>query len=76
MFTLEMTQVKFRLPRKMIEVIDIWVEEGCYKSRSDAIKTILSIHIEREKTSDFLGMLNERRKESEENPDILIPLEE
>jgi len=76
MFTLEMTQVQLRLPQKMIEEIDKWVEEGRYKSRSDAIKTILSIHEEREKTRDFLTMLNERRKESEKTPEILIPLEE
>jgi len=76
MFTLEMTQVQLRLPPKMIEEIDKWVEEGRYKSRSDAIKTILSIHEEREKTREFLAMLNERRKEAEKNPEILIPLEE
>jgi Arc/MetJ-type ribon-helix-helix transcriptional regulator len=76
MFTLEMTQVQLRLPQKMIDEIDKWVEEGRYKNRSDAIKTILSIHEEREKTREFLNMLNMRRKEAEENPDILVPLEE
>ena len=76
MFTLEMTQVQLRLPKKMIEEIDKWVEEGRYKSRSDAIKTILSIHEERERTREFLAMLNERRIEAEKKPEILIPLEE
>jgi Arc/MetJ-type ribon-helix-helix transcriptional regulator len=60
----------------MIEEIDKWVEEGRYKSRSDAIKTILSIHMEREKTRGFFGLLNERRKKAEKDPEILIPLEE
>ncbi len=76
MFMLEMTQVQLKLPRKMIEEIDKWVEEGRYESRSDAIKTILSIHAEREKTKKFRAMLNERRAEAEKNQEILIPLNE
>ena len=60
----------------MIEEIDKWVEEGRYESRSDAIKTILSIHAEREKTKEFRAMLNERRAEAEKNQEILIPLNE
>ncbi len=70
-----MIQVLLKLPKKMIEEIDRWVEEGRYKNRSDAIKTILSIHMEREKTREFLDMLNKHRKESEKNPHILISLE-
>jgi len=33
----------------MIEDIDKWIEEGRFKSRSDAIKTIISLFEEREK---------------------------
>jgi len=65
-----------RLPRKMIEEIDRWVEEGRFKSRSDAIKTIISLFEEREKTREFLAMLNARSEEAEEHPETLIPLEE
>lgn len=65
-----------RLPQKMIENIDKWIEEGRFKSRSDAIKTIISLFEEREKTREFLTMLNARSEEAEEHPETLIPLEE
>jgi len=65
-----------RLPQKMIEDIDKWIEEGRFKSRSDAIKTIISLFEEREKTREFLAMLNARSEEAEEHPETLIPLEE
>ena len=71
-----MTQVQLRLPQKMIEDIDKWIEEGRFKSRSDAIKTIISLFEEREKTREFLAMLNARSGEAEERPETLIPLEE
>jgi len=60
----------------MIEEIDKWIEEGRFKSRSDAIKTIISLFEEREKTREFLAMLNARSEEAEEHPETLIPLEE
>jgi Arc/MetJ-type ribon-helix-helix transcriptional regulator len=60
----------------MIENIDKWIEEGRFKSRSDAIKTIISLFEEREKTREFLAMLNARSEEAEERPETLIPLEE
>lgn len=60
----------------MIEDIDKWIEEGRFKSRSDAIKTIISLFEEREKTREFLAMLNARSEEAEERPETLIPLEE
>jgi len=71
-----LTQVQLRLPQKMIEDIDKWIEEGRFKSRSDAIKTIISLFEEREKTREFLAMLNARSEEAEEHPETLIPLEE
>ena len=71
-----MTQVQLRLPQKMIEEIDKWIEEGRFKSRSDAIKTIISLFEEREKTREFLAMLNARSEKAEEHPETLIPLEE
>ena len=71
-----LTQVQLRLPKKMIEEIDRWVKEGQFKSRSDAIKTIISLYEERVRTRKFLAMLNSRSEETEERPETLIPLEE
>lgn len=73
---LTLTQVQLRLPKKTIEEIDQWVKEGRFKSRSDAIKTIISLYEEREKTREFLTMLNSRSEEAEARPEALIPLEE
>ncbi len=64
------------MPQKTIEEIDQWVKEGRFKSRSDAIKTIISLYEEREKTRSFLAMLKIRSEEAEKHPEILIPLEE
>ena len=71
-----LTQVQLRLPKKTIEEIDQWVKEGRFKSRSDAIRTIISLYEERERTRDFLAMLNTRSEEAEERPETLVPLEE
>ncbi|MGB9684329.1 MAG: ribbon-helix-helix domain-containing protein [Candidatus Bathyarchaeales archaeon] len=71
-----MTQVQLRLPEKMLEEIDKWVAEGRFKSRSDAIKTILAFYEEREKTREFFKMLVKRSEEAKKHPESLIPLEE
>lgn len=71
-----MTQVQLRLPEKMLEEIDKWVAEGRFKSRSDAIKTILAFYEEREKTREFFKMLTKRSEEAKKRPKSLIPLEE
>jgi len=71
-----MTQVQVRMPEKLLEEIDRWVAEGRFKSRSDAIKTIVSLYEEREKTRAFYKMLMERSREAEEKPETLIPLKE
>jgi len=60
----------------MVKEIDRWVAEGRFKSRSDAIKTILSIYQEREKTREFYRMLLKRSEEAKKHPETLIPLEE
>lgn len=71
-----MTQVQLRLPQKLVDEIDRWVASGEFKSRSDAIKVILSLYEEREKTREFLKMLKVRSEEAEKAPETLIPLEE
>jgi len=60
----------------MVQEIDKWVAEGHFKSRSDAIKTIISIYQEREKTREFYKMLVKRSEEAKKHPETLIPLEE
>ncbi len=71
-----MVQVQLRLAEETVDEIDDWVQEGRFKSRSDAIKTILALYEEREKTREFYQMLVERSQEAKEKPEILIPLEE
>ena len=68
-----MVQVQLRLPDKIVHDIDQWISKGRFKSRSDAIKTMISIYEEREKTRKFYTMLNKRSKEAKENPEMLIP---
>jgi len=64
------------MPEKLVKEIDKWVAEGRFKSRSDAIKTIVALYEERERTREFYKMLVERSKEAKEKPEILVPLEE
>jgi Arc/MetJ-type ribon-helix-helix transcriptional regulator len=71
-----MTQVQLRLPEKTLEEIDRWVAEGKFKSRSDAIKSIISLYEEREKTREFYKMLLKRSQEAKEHPEALVSLEE
>jgi Arc/MetJ-type ribon-helix-helix transcriptional regulator len=71
-----MIQVQIRLSQKLVEEIDRWVAEKGFKSRSDAIRAIISLYEEREETRKFLKMLINRSKEAKKHPEILIPLEE
>lgn len=70
-----MTQVQVRLPEKDAQQLDEWVEEGRFRSRSDAIKTILELYEEREKTREFYRMLEERSEEGEDRENT-VPLED
>lgn len=71
-----MAQVQLRLPEKTVEEIDRWVAEGKFKNRSDAIKTIISLYEEREKTREFYHLLLKRSQQAKEHPETLVPLEE
>jgi len=71
-----MVQVQLRIPEESISEIDKWVSEGRFKSRSDAIRTIVALYQEKEKAREFYKMLVERSNEAKENPEILIPLED
>jgi len=71
-----MAQVQLRLPEKVLEEIDRWVAEGRFKSRSDAVRSIISFYEERERTREFFRMLLRRSEEARKHPEALIPLEE
>jgi len=69
-------QVQLRIPDEMLSIIDKWVKEGKYRSRSDAIKSMITVYLEREKTREFFKMLQERSEEVKTNPEILIPFDD
>ena len=71
-----MVQVQLRLADETVDEIDKWVKSGRFKSRSDAIKSIIAFYEEREKTLKFYKMLVKRSEEANKKPEILIPLEE
>ena len=71
-----MAQVQLRLPEKMIAEIDCWVSEGRFKNRSDAIKSIIALYGEREKTREFYMLLHKRSEQAKQHPEKLVPLEE
>ena len=71
-----LVQVQLRIPDEMLSTIDKWVIEGRYRSRSDAIKTMITVYLEREKTREFYKMLQERNEEAKNNPNILIPFDD
>lgn len=63
-----------RIPREMAEDLDRWVAEGRFASRSEAIKTIVALYNERERTRKFYQMLAKRSDEARRRPDSLLPL--
>jgi Arc/MetJ-type ribon-helix-helix transcriptional regulator len=71
-----LAQVQLRLSRETLGEIDRWVSEGRFKSRSDAIKTIIGFYEERERTREFLKMLMRRSEEARKHPGSLVSLEE
>ena len=70
------TQVQVRIPKEMVEEIDRWVTEGRFASRSEAIKTIVTLYNERERTRRFYEMLSTRSNEAQKKRHLLIPLDE
>jgi len=69
-------QVQLRLSEETVKEIDGWVRTGRFKSRSDAVRFIIRLYSERERTMKFYQTLLERSAEAKERPEILIPLEE
>ena len=70
-----MMQVQVRVPENLLEVLDEWIKKGKFKSRSDAIRIVLSQYEEREKSREFYKLLNTRSRDAKEHPEDLIPLE-
>ncbi len=71
---MEQVQVQLRVPKEIVSEIDNWVEEGRFASRSDAIKTIVTLYEEKEKARQFAKMLMTRSVEASKNPKSLVSL--
>ncbi|MCD6522299.1 MAG: ribbon-helix-helix protein, CopG family [Candidatus Diapherotrites archaeon] len=69
-----MVQVQLRVPKELVKELDEWVKEGRFGSRSDAIKTIIALYEEREKTREFYKMPIERSKEAKKKRSCLYLL--
>ena len=70
------TPVQVRIPKELVREIDRWVAEGRFSSRSEAIKTIVTIYDERERTRRFYQALVKRSDEAAQNPSSLVPLDD
>lgn len=71
-----MVQVQLRMPEENVKEIDQWVKQGKFKSRSDAVKTIIALYEDKIKTMEFMKMLMSRSKEAKEKPEMLISLDD
>ena len=70
------TLVQVRIPEELVEEIDHWIAEGRFSSRSEAVKTIVTLYKEREKTRKFYEMLSKESEEARKHPESLIPLKD
>jgi Arc/MetJ-type ribon-helix-helix transcriptional regulator len=70
------TQVQVRIPEQLVQELDRWISEGRFSSRSEAIKTIVTLYNERERARKFYETLLKSSDEARESPETLIPLEE
>jgi Arc/MetJ-type ribon-helix-helix transcriptional regulator len=69
-------QVQVRVPEQVVREIDKWISEGRFASRSEAIKTVLLLYQERERTRKFYQTLLERSEQARKKTGSLIPLED
>jgi Arc/MetJ-type ribon-helix-helix transcriptional regulator len=70
------TQVQVRIPEELVQEIDNWIAEGRFSSRSEAVKTIVTLYKERERTRKFYEMLSKESDEARKHPESLIPLKD
>jgi Arc/MetJ-type ribon-helix-helix transcriptional regulator len=69
-------QVQVRVPEKVVQEIDRWISEGRFANRSEAIKTVLLLYVERERTRKFYQTLLKRSEQARKKTDSLVPLED
>ena len=75
MFTfMATTQVQVRIPDDLVRELDRWIAEGRFSSRSEAVKTIVALYKERERTRKFYEMLTRRSEDARRHPERLVPL--
>ena len=70
------TQVQVRIPEELVREIDRWISEGRFANRSEAVKTIVALYDERERTRRFYRTLLRRSDDVRKNPKSLVLLEE
>lgn len=70
------TQVQVRIPEELVKELDRWIEEGKFSSRSEAVKTIVTLYNERERTRKFYEMLSKESDEAKKHPESLVPLKD
>ncbi len=75
-YAMTTVQVQVRVPEKVVQEIDKWIAEGRFVNRSEAIKTVLVLYQEMDRTRKFYQTLIERSEQAKRKPDSLIPLEE
>ena len=68
------TQVQVRIPDDLVRELDRWIAEGRFSSRSEAVKTIVALYKERERTRKFYEMLTRRSEDARRHPERLVPL--
>jgi Arc/MetJ-type ribon-helix-helix transcriptional regulator len=64
------------MPERVVKNIDRWIAEGRFASRSEAVKTIIALYEDRERTRQFYRMLLKRSREAKEKRETLVPLRE
>ena len=70
------TQVQVRIPEELVKELDRWIEEGKFSSRSEAVKTIVTLYNERERARKFYAMLSKESDEAKKHPESLVPLKD
>jgi Arc/MetJ-type ribon-helix-helix transcriptional regulator len=70
------TQVQVRIPEELVEEIDGWIAEGRFSSRSEAVRTIVTLYKERERTRRFYEMLSKESETAKRNPESLVALKD
>lgn len=72
----KMISVQVRMPKKLVEAIDHWIDEGWFNSRSDAIKTIVAMYEAKKREQQYIDMLDQRFHEMEKHPEQFIRLDD